>query len=667
MPSSFSLIKNHDSGSLTSTDELSFVYPFLVSKSVDAKLKQELRQFMMNQYLSQIKITNAIKVTTQLSNPRAKSNIPKVDTHEFDSHPNQSTVNLNVGGSDIHKSIFSVTEDISVDLTKQEYIDKFRVMIQHMVKTEPRFQDLDPIVTTLTLENLLTVPVIAASKVLDISNDVLYWVLFAAMGMKVQLTSSANLSKIESALRTIPKDSYSELLDPEFLKTIETLNAQREKDALEVKRVKVFRSLGVDRYLSMVKGPLDAALMQFKRVLDVDEWDKQTGIKTSIDSTLSASAVSTMGSSQQVLSNAKALFASLLSNHILHTIQSLSQAIISSDEVNISGMITDIANEIIDETDALFNKLLMGMLNAIQSQSVTGSDLLFGLLEKSCKANSRIDAAGIISKLDTASFSIRGDTNQLADYTSEITAVGVSSVPLTNMIAGFINDIVKYSEGQNLTGGDISSDKIIHDYTGKIVYIMESNFTKHGIIKVASNLPAVIGAQSNGSVGNLISDRFKQLTGSGDATKFFSNIAQSLSNVATFTSLYGLYSYFCEYTGELAAEVQVKKQGVMAFPNYCLVVPMEMLRPIYAVLSARNFKTLLDDPDKFDTSIQVAGRVSEFKIIGDVSTRLGLKNLIVIDGKTIYYKWMFSGNIQRISISSLSSYNKSQQEFLKAF
>jgi len=631
------------------------------------KLKQDLRQFMMNQYLSQIKITNAIKVTTQLSNPRSSSNIPKLDPGKFATQSKQRTVNLRVGNQNVSKSIFDVREDMSVDLTKQEYIDKFRVMLQHMVKTEPRFSELDPIVTTLTLENLLTIPVIAASKVLDISNDVLYWILFAAMGMKIQLTSASNLSKIESALRIIPKDSYDELLSPDFLKTIEALNAAREKDSLEVKRVKIFRSANVDKYLSSIRGPLGMAFNQFRKVLDVDEWDRQTGIKTSIDTTLSASAVSTMGSAQQVLSNSKALFSSLLSNHILHTVQSLTQSIVSSDEINVAGMITDIAREIIYVTDALFNNILLGMLNSIQSQSVNNSDLLFSLLEKSCKANAQIDAAGIISKLDTASFSIRGDTNQLSDYVSQITSIGTSSVPLSEMISGSINDILKYSENQNLTGSQVDSDKIIQSYGNKLTDIISSNFKKYGIIDAANNSKVALPGTGGSPVSRLISDRFKQLTGNSDATQFFNNVSQSISNVTKFAALYGFYSYFCEYTGELAAEVQVKRQGVMAFPNYCLVIPMEMLRPIYAVLSARNFKQLLDDPSNFDQSVQVSGRISEFKIIGDVSTRLGIKNIIVIDGKTIYYKWMFSGNIQRISASSISSYNKSQSEFLKAY
>jgi len=654
--SQLNLIKQHDAGSLMSTDELTFVYPFLASKSIDSKITNELRQFMMNQYLSQIKITNAIKVTTQLSNPRREpKDISNLDRFE---KPKVPVATLKLDNSTIDVGLSQINEDVSVDLTKQEYIDKFRNMLVHMVKTEPRFKELNPIVTTLTLENLLTIPMIAASKTIDIANDVLYWVIFAALGQRLPLLSVSNLERIEHALRTIPPDSYSQLMDPNFLETIDKLNAAREKDPAEVARVKTFKSKNVGKYLQQLGDPLGRGLFAFKKVLDVDTWDQQTGIKTSVDTTLSASAVSTLGSQQQVLSNTNALFSSLLSNHVLHLLQSLTHSIVSSDEINVSGMIIDITQEIIDETNNLVNGLFMGMINAIQSQSIKNSDLLFTLLEKSCKSNSKIDSASIITRLDNTSFSIRGDTTQLADFIQLLTEIGVSASSLSNIVAQLIDEISKFnhSETANKTGSSIDPIKSINNYEQKINNIIIDKFAQYKVLDYLNNNKFQVS-----------SNRFAFLTGNKDASTFFTNVTTSISSIIKFLAIHIFYSYFCEYTGELSAEVEVKRQGVMSFPNYCLVVPIEMLRPIYAVLSAHKFKELIHNDNINNDNEFSISNTADFKIVKVISERLGVRNLIVLDGKQIYYKWMFSNNVQRITLSNISSYNKAQDEFLKAY
>lgn len=656
MASIINLIKQHDISSLASTDELTFIYPFIVSKSIDTNFAESLRSFMMVQYLSQIKLTNAIKVTTSLASTSRDANILKVDPNKFNQQ--DSGIKLSIQGQDSTPvSLMGIHEDISVDLTKQEFIDKFRNILVNLVKTEPKFKQLNPMITTLVLENLLSIPIIAASKVENISDDVLYWILFAAMGQKIKLDSTDAINRVEAVLRHIPKDSYSELLNPEFIKQIEANNKKGERDDQEIKRLKfigaVSKSGDISKYVQNIRDPMAQAFYTFEKVLDIGKWDENTGITSSMDTTLSAATIATLGSSQAVITNTNALFASLMSNYVLTLIQSTLHSVASNDEINVSAIITTAANTVIDDTNSLITSLMQGLVNAVQSQTISSSDVLFKTLEKSCKANSQINISNLLTKLSSLSFSVRGDTNALADFSSGVVEVASAMTPLSKMIQGFIDDTLKYTD-TNLTGADINSEVLIKSYRDRI----ESTIIK--------------GFKTDSTFTNkyehIVSRRFGILTGGNrDASKFISTISSAISEITKFMALYTFYSYFCEYTGELASEVEVKRQGVMSFPNYCLVLPIETLRSIYAVLSARNFSNLVNNPDTFDSELQVAGRVSEFKLVGTVANKLGLRNIMVIDGNTVYYKWMFSNNVQKITKSTLANYVTTQTEFLKAY
>jgi len=247
--------------------------------------------------------------------------------------------------------------------------------------------------------------------------------------------------------------------------------------------------------------------------------------------------------------------------------------------------------------------------------------------------------------------------------------VGTSAkvTPLYRMIVGFIdktsagntagdylkanNSVAVNSEKGFLsnTGLNVTTDAILENYGKTVLGILEGVFTKNRIpIKSTS--------------------RFNALTGSVDAGKFVETAISSMGEIIKFLTVYTFYSYFCEYTGELAAEVEVKRQDVMDFPNYCLVVPVEIMKTIYGALSADNFKKLIEDPKSSNTDFEEITTQSLNKIISVIGNRLGVSNIMVVDEKSkmVYYKWMFNKQVQRINLGTLKSYVSSQREFIKA-
>jgi len=651
--SQLELLKKHGPSGLMNTDELIFVYPFMVSSSLD-KYSEMLRNFMMVQYLAQIKISNALHVTSSIAK---NSRGGRVGFNPAES------LYQDLGVGRMQPPI--QPDQIGPDKYEQQaQIDKFRDMLVSLVKTEPRFSELEPIVTTITMDNLLTIPIIAASKKFKLAEDVLYWILFAAAGQKTKLDNVNGLSKIEAVLRHIPKENFMELLDPEL--TERALKDQHSEDAAHARLMDSGES-GALRYYNSVKDKLGKSIGLFRTVLNVDKWNTETGINSTYDTSLSAASIKTLGSNQVVLTNSSALFASLISNYVMHLLQSVIHAVVSDTEVDVARIISEASSSIISETNSVNSGLLMGMMAGIQTQQVGSSDVLFKQLEQQCKANSQINISALLNNLQSVRFSISGSSRELGRFAEMMVDASAKATPLYEMLVGFIdnasagntpkdylnaNDLVATPENGgsdvNLTGMNISTKNLLDNYGKTVSKILNKAF-------VSAEVP-------------MKSARFNILVGKDDPTKFVETTISSMTEVIKFLSVYTFYSYFCEYTGELAAEVEVKRQDVMDFPNYCLTVPIEIMKSIYGALSADNFKKMLENPKSAVPEFQDITTQNLNMVIQVIGDRLGVRNIIVVDdkAKVVYYKWMFSKQVQRINLGTMKSYVSSQRDFIKA-
>jgi len=656
MASQLELLKKHGQSGLMNTDELIFIYPMLFSSSLD-KYAPILREFMMVQYLAQIKISNALHVTSSIAKGAGGS------AYKSGNNPAESLYqDLGIGRvPSTPESTMSAAPD---KYEQQAQIDKFKDMLVHLVKTEPRFSELEPIVTTLTMDNLLTIPIIAASKKFKLAEDMLYWILFAAAGQKIKLDNAGALQRIEAVLRHIPKKNYMELLDPEL--AARAIKDQHSEDAKHARLMDSGQG-GALRYYNSVRDKLGKTIGLFRTVLNVDEWNTETGINSSYDVSLSAASISTLGSNQTVLSSSSALFASLISNYVMHLLQSVLHSVVSDSEIDVSKLISDASSRIIDASSSVTSGLLMGMMANIQTQQVEGSDAMFKQLEQQCKANAKINIADILNTLQSVRFSISGNSGELGNFAEMLVGTSAKVTPLYQMIVGFIdktaagNTAKDYLDSNKLiaidskksflsnTGLNVTTDAILDNYGKSVLGILNDVFNESKVpIKSTS--------------------RFSVLTGSNDAGKFVETAISSMSEIIKFLTVYTFYSYFCEYTGELAAEVEVKRQDVMDFPNYCLVVPIEIMKTIYGALSADNFKKLIENPKSSDVDFEEITTQSLNKVIQVIGNRLGVSNIMVVDdtSKTVYYKWMFNKQVQRINLGTLKSYVSSQREFIKA-
>ena len=167
---------------LEESNSLVFMYPFIIDKYLERKWGNVLRDFFTTQFLSQIKISNVLNITssasrhtiddsqiTKLENPAEMmaqsdalgllSNRPPPQQQQFQQYYNQ--------------------------LAKHEYqdkIDRFREFIKDQVRIDPRFSETRPIISNITIENLIDIPLIIGTKSSGINSMCLFWILFFATG-----------------------------------------------------------------------------------------------------------------------------------------------------------------------------------------------------------------------------------------------------------------------------------------------------------------------------------------------------------------------------------------------------------------------------------------------------------------------------------------------------
>jgi hypothetical protein len=109
----------------------------------------------------------------------------------------------------------------------------------------------------------------------------------------------------------------------------------------------------------------------------------------------------------------------------------------------------------------------------------------------------------------------------------------------------------------------------------------------------------------------------------------------------------------------IEVEIESKVNDVFEFPNYTLVIPIEILMGVQAAYVANNFDELVSGPD-----VRAVSTLNENYIKGMFKflfSRLKVPAIIVVDEKKkeIFYQFMYMSASEKMSFSTLDSFIKS--------
>ena len=140
--------------------------------------------------------------------------------------------------------------------------------------------------------------------------------------------------------------------------------------------------------------------------------------------------------------------------------------------------------------------------------------------------------------------------------------------------------------------------------------------------------------------------------------KFLTQVADVAKLVAQTVFLLVFRVNLCEYVQVADIEFSAAKADVIDLPNYCLVLPLEIVQALMVLYTKRNLtQAVLTSGAGFNplNASYIKGLVKTFRI------QLGIPNLMVLDRKKneLYYSFRYLGNTaEKLKMQAVESFVK---------
>ena len=140
---------------------------------------------------------------------------------------------------------------------------------------------------------------------------------------------------------------------------------------------------------------------------------------------------------------------------------------------------------------------------------------------------------------------------------------------------------------------------------------------------------------------------------------YIPQITDNLFIIFYFFFLYRLQAAICQFMDVIDVEIEAKVNDVFEFPNYTLVLPLDIILGVHAAYVAGSFEKLLTGQDVRTVSNLNDNYVKG--IINFIFKRLKVPAIIIIDDKKgeIHYQFMYMSSPEKMSLTTLEAFIKS--------
>ncbi len=567
----------------------------------------------------------------------------------------------------------------------QQKLTQKTAIIQHLMKADPRFSKLRPFIEIITLGNMIDVPVIVGTTLYPVDTLTLFYALIAAIGLKRKLNNRQDVEFIFNELKTLDETKYWRLLDnllPDAREQMSFLSAMREKTVVGAytlarkmspyssvagnvasylrKRIENPPSLGREHPkltpLLLKKQDLDQTKLYFDFVLDPAFAKKKFGIDTSTEKERlgDLSLMKFQKKLQEIEKTTVSEFsyvASTIGNVLLRSIVnivSVAPSSLSFSELKNQYLDQELSQSVSDD----LIEILIAIDNSLKGSSSGESKQKMEILKSLCKINSsevlsEFENMVADSHIESYDFSY-DDYKKFIKTFDEIVSGSVS-------LSTKIETELKYFVSAQESGVLVDRLKILKsDIIDKL-----NTFFREYQKEIRNSTPAnyprvtvVAGVQPNAVVNGMI-------------PKLVSGVA----NIFYFILLSGLQASLCKFVLTAEVDIETTSDEVTSWPNYALVLPVEIVMALHAATMGASWKQMLyDKPVRADRQQIVKGNIltpneNYIKaIVKFISNRLEVPNLIVVDSKRseIYYKFMNQDSINKIKLSTIDTFIQSK-------
>lgn len=655
---------------------LVFLYPFIIEQALQ-KYADDLRDFMTVDFISEIKISNVLNITstaTQISGPVGSKPI----------NPSQEVrKSLHYSYDGDYNSGYQFRDDQLIGQYQQK-LDSFLQFIRNQLLHDPKYAQFNPRISSITLqENLINIPLIVGTKLFISQSYSIYWILLICLFKKIPLDTYSSISIIRNNYDLIKDNFYSFLFTDESKKAV-VGTANKNVNVTILDKI----SQRIDRELNIKLG-------EFMVCLHPSKWEVETNHLSSTTNRVNSLTVPVIQSETQRMHFNKSMgsFQSYVSNTImplLHNMEYLlgptpnhinfglkisdfeynSQDSLTNTFINLSNHVTGEFKAIFDAEGA-FNNPLQTKFKDVQKKI----NIVKNICQMNVQTISEIKKI-LVDELDpNIRLPIRFSSDDIGKYVKTLAICSSKLERHSKVIEDSIRD----------TLSDVSP------FNNSIKQIKD---------RFQQSIEAFIYGPDNDNAlyDNRIEDRnninyFKQryqnfyyLINNNDDqntrqrfTRMVYEIEAYIFKIMYFFYIWNFLSYLCSYIQDIDIDIKIQRRDALDFPNYCLTIPLDMLRLLNTVYTSKLFRQLISANKKnFEDILNridlERGRVTldtsyALGMISFLKNRLKVPNIIVVDqhNERIYYQFMYMSSPNRVNLSALKSYVQHQTDMLQGF
>ncbi len=658
--------------------KLIYVYPLLFPEGLQQDQQILFRKFITESFLKEIVISNSLNIVGMASQLSLTNS-------------NQNSVAQMIGRS--NSTISTINQQSQPQLDPYEIqkrvFEKFE-LIKKYVESDVRTKKLMPSYEIVTLNNLIDVPVIVGSKGFNANAHALLYILAVAIATNTPLNNIKNVEKIINKLKSTKEKDWYKLIrniaseNPTFRQRwaerlkkdyprlqlnkitryfLNKLEGEKEedqekKDFTQKPKEDTREFNEIFNLLKLIRNSLDDVLLQFKFILIPQLLKSQTGIE--VNNTLETTVTTISSNQKQIFMQMHDKFIELLSSPGTLLLSSVFNLLypapvnIYSDPLNPNTVTSVIDNNDLNflelkekHFDSLLNASLSRLINDVFSKEITNTlsslhpqtaKTRVDLLKSLCRSMSEVDDI------------FNNQVNQFvgSDWKSGV----IQSLNFTNDdLNNFVKSITKMSSTFS------SLNKRFENVFSQLVNNSQS-LLKHASINIYSSIESFINEITRQP--NYVSMMSHQLGVDDNKIKkvFIPQINDALFSIFYFFFLYRLQIAICQLMDIVDIEVEAKINDVLDFPNYTLVLPIEVVMGVYSAFVSNSFEKLISD--KRTTEILQMNEMRIKGIIKYLCRRIMIPSIIVYDEKqrSMYYQFMYMTQPEKISMSTLSSFTK---------
>lgn len=677
--SAFSLVGNLGS-TATNTSELIFVYPVLIDTTLDKEWGYILRKFITTQFISQIKTSNILNITRSATRSESTGSSRGISPGETLAGVLSNVDDQNPFGSSYNIYSYNQTQDVSAGSSQHHPRDlegKIRQnldFIKSQVLNDPKYSQFLPAFSLVTVEHLLIeIPLILGTVSKKLPSQPLFWLLFLALTTHSRLDNSRDINRIYNNIDSIPKRRYIQLLTNATLVTQTERNFNDDTAYSEIERR--YSALRRDSDTGMHK--VGDTFNKFAG--SISNFEAEIGISTNFASNAqdqtSITIANVLGTNTGEKAEFKAKAISTFNQGIVTSLFPVMQTINNmlvqpGTEINFEGRYRYLLREINRVSNDMLDTII-GIIQAAFGAEDGGIDFANNF-ENICIKLHNINPSVELSKLSSIAISysdiqdiinVPGGNNRVFDFGETLDTTTARLTSKIETITSQMEHFVRGNVQQNFAS-------LVTDYNNRIRNLINEFYFSDAIPEDQGHNIIPRNQNNRNQISNIFASIFHGVN-QNQFDNFLISIQGSTTSIASFLFFYSALGYLCDYIRIVKKDVELKKNDVIAFPNYILVVPYEYISSLYYAFAIRNLKELSNPQTARNAAFRdfSFNQSDEFKIILGIINRLNAPNIVVVDSKRklVWYKWRHSKSVQKVNRSTIENYIKSQSNIINAF